>query len=172
MRIINSCSVRVLKGFTLVEMLVYLAIFFVVTTASTTFLLSLNNLISQYKVETMLYKSGANALEQVVLSIRQADQVNITNSTFNSPATGRLMVESTASSTSFALNSGSLTMSVNGINLGNVISEGVTVTGFTVYRYPLTVGELVRVKLRLSATTGSITKDITLYGGSIIRGAI
>ena len=164
--------IRLVRGFTLVEMLVYLAIFMVVSTASVTFLISLNDFIRQYKIETILYKSGTNAMEQIILGIRQADQVNMLNSTFNSPSTGRLTVEHGASSTAFLLNAGTLEISIDGTNLGDVLNDNVSVSEFTVYHYPLAVGELVRVKLRLDATVGTVTKSLTLYGGSVVRGSI
>lgn len=160
------------RGFTLVEMLVYLAIFMLVSTASVTFLLSLNDFVSQYRIETALYKSGTNAMEQVVLSLRQADDVDLLNSITNSPANGKLAVVNSASSTVFVLSAGSLDMTINGVDFGGVTDDDVTVSGFTVYHYTLTEGEFVRVKLSLTATVNSITKSITLYGGSVIRGAI
>lgn len=153
-------------------MLVYIAIFTVVTTAATTFLLSLNEFIGQYKIETALYRSGTNAMEQILLGIRQADQVDLLNTTLETPSAGKLTVEHGASSTAIALNGGTLELTVDGEDLGSLLSDAVTVNEFTVYHDTLSQGELVRVKLRLTATVNSLTKTITLYGGAVVRGAI
>lgn len=164
--------VRPVAGFSLVEMLVYLAIFMVVATASVTFLISLDDFIDQYRIETALYRSGTNVMEQIVLGLRQADQVDLLNTTLHDPTLGRLTVESGASTTAFTRNVDALELTVDGVPLGTLLTDGVVVDGFTVYHYPVTQGELVRVKLELTATIDSVSKSITVYGGAVVRGNI
>lgn len=161
-------------GFTIVEVLVYLAIFIIVATASVTFLFSLNDLVGQYRIETVLYRSGTGAMEQILLAIRQADQVDSVNTIEDSPGNGRLTVENAATTTSFTLATGDLNLEINGEQYGDLMLDEVTVDGFTVYYYPLSNGrEFVRVRLSLtSAVTGTQSKSITLYGGAVVRGAI
>lgn len=159
------------KGFTLVEMLVYLAIFFVVSTASVAFLLSLDDLIDQYRLETMLYRSGSSAMEQVLLAIRQSDQVDVVNTTEDSPNTGRLTVVTSATTTMFALNGNELDLTINGTDYGDLTGDSVTVDTFTVYYYPRSIGGFVRVRLSITATLDSgNSKSVTLYGGAVVRG--
>lgn len=172
MMILKKTSQRLQKGFTLVEVLIYLAIFTVVSTASVGFLISLDEFVDQYKIETVLYRSGTNAMEQIVLSIRQADSVDLLNTVEDLPLTGKLTVDTVATTTTISLDSGELELEINGEELGDMTNSLVTVDGFTVYYYPLTEGEFVRVKLELSATVNSVSKSITLYGGAVVRGAI
>lgn len=172
MRHFNVSKLSFKKGFTLVEMLIYIAIFMVVSTASVTFLLSLSDFIDHYKVETALYRSGTNVMEQIILSVRQADNVDLVNTVEDLPAIGKLTVEHGASSTSFVINAGSLDLTIDGKELGDMTASVVTVDGFTVYYYPMAKGEFVRVKLDLTATVGGVTKSITLYGGSAVRGSV
>lgn len=162
------------RGFTLVEMLVYLAIFLVITTASVTFLISLDDFVDQYRLDTMLYRSGTSVMEQVLLAARQADQVDVLNTFTASSTAGRVEFENTATTTAFEIDyiAGNLNLTINGVDLGNLVHEDVTVTGFTVYRYDVAQGEMVRVKLELEATVGSAIKTATFYGGSVIRGSI
>lgn len=159
-------------GFTLIEVLIYISLFMVVTAASVGFLFSLDDFIYQYRIETALYKSGTNAMEQILLGVRQAESVDLINSTFNTPAAGRLTVINGASTTAFVLDSGVLRMELDGDDYGTVAFDGVNAEEFTVYYYTLTEGELVRVKLRLSATINGVTKDLTLYGSSVVRGSL
>jgi prepilin-type N-terminal cleavage/methylation domain-containing protein len=163
---------RKVCGFTLVEMLIYLAIFTVVSTASIGFLLSLDEFIDQYRIETILYQSGTNSMEQIMLGIRQADEVDLTNTIVNTPASGKLAISHGTSTTIFTLNAGDLDLEIDGVDLGNLIQSDVTASEFTVYYYPLTNGDFVRVRLRLTATVGSMTKSLTLYDGAVIRGAL
>jgi type II secretory pathway pseudopilin PulG len=161
------------RGFTLVEVIVYFSILLVVSTASVGFLISLDRFVDQYKLETMLYRSGSEALEQIMLAIRQADQVNSLN-TVEDVADGSLGVENTSDLTVFKYNAGDLELEINGQGYGDLTDDNVTVDGFTVYHYPMTDGEFVRVKLELTAILddASVSKSITLYGGGVIRGAL
>jgi len=166
-------SLDKIKASSLIEVLVYIAIFMMVSTASVTLILSLDDFIDQYRLETMLYRSGSNVLEPILLAIRQADDVDLLNTVLLTPATGRLTVENVASTTSFTLNAGELGMVVDGTDYGSLTADDVVVDSFTVYHYPLANSEFVRVKLVLTATLNpSVTKTVTLYGGSVIRGSI
>ena len=161
------------KGFTLVEMLVYLAIFLLVSTTSVTLLFSLNDLVDQYRLEAALYRSGSNVMEQILLSIRQADQVDALNTIEDSPTNGKLSVQNTSTTTEFTFSGGALNLEINGTDYGNMVNDVVGVDDFTVYQYDLTHGEFVRVRLSMTATTSaSTTKSITLYGGAVVRGSI
>jgi type II secretory pathway pseudopilin PulG len=160
------------RGFTLIEMLVYLGIFMLVSTASVTFLLSLDDFIDQYKVETALYRSGTNIMEQIVVELRQSDQYDSLNSIIENPDTGVLAIQNGASSTVFTKTGDDIALTKGGVSYGNLNSDNASVTAFTVYRYVTAVGTLVRVHVRLSATVDETTKVVDLYGGAVIRGAI
>lgn len=159
-------------GFTLIEMLIYLAIFMVVTTASVTLLLSLDDFIDQYRLETRLYRSGTNVMEQVLLAARQADSVDVINTIEDSPSTGKLTVESAATTTAFTFDSGDIELEINGTEYGAMTSSAVTVDSFTVYYYDSGESEFVRVRLELSTASNGSSKSLTLYGGTVIRGSI
>jgi type II secretory pathway pseudopilin PulG len=162
-----------LKGFTLIEVLIYLSIFIIVSTAAIIFMVSLSRFIDQYKLETMLYRSGTNVMEQVVLAIRQADQIDLLNTIEDSPANGRLTLENTATTTSFTLDTGELSLDINGTDYGSLTGNNVTVDDFTVYYYDLTDAHFARVRLSLTATLNTGTsKSATFYGGGVIRGDI
>jgi prepilin-type N-terminal cleavage/methylation domain-containing protein len=158
------------KGFTLVEVLVYLAIFVMVTTAATYLLITLNDVVDRYRVNTVLYRSGSSALEHMVVELRQANQFNTAGSVVNTAATGTLAVINNSTSTTFTKSGDELLLSINSVDYGNIVDDAVEVDGFTVYQYNTTVGTLVRLKLELTATVGSSTKSMTFYGGSVIRG--
>lgn len=158
------------RGFTLVEVLVYLAIFIMVTTASVYLLISLDEIVDRYRVNTLLYRSGSGALEHMVVELRKADQFNVAGSVINDPATGTLAVISNSTSTVFTKSGDELLLSINSVNYGNMVDDSVEIDGFTVYQYNTTIGTLVRLKLELTATVGSSSKSTTLYGGAVIRG--
>lgn len=169
----NSNKITCTKGFSIVEVLVYLAIFMVVSTTSVTFLLSLNKFIDQYRIETMLYRSSTSVMEQILLTIRQADSVDLSNTVLDTPAAGQLTLVNKDNTTEIKLSGGALNLTINGVEYGDLTGDPVMVDGFTIYDYPVTAGEMVRVKLELTATLNATTqKSITLYGGAVVRGAI
>jgi type II secretory pathway pseudopilin PulG len=160
-----------LKGaFTLVEMLVYLAIFFTVTTAATYLLITVGNTIDRYRVQTLIYRSGSDVMEHIVAELRQANQFNTVDSVTNTATSGVLALLNNSTSTIFTKNDGELLLSINGTNYGNMVGESVFVDGFTVYRYSTAAGTMVRVKLALTANVGSSSKSTTFYTGAVIRG--
>lgn len=160
------------QGFTLIEILVYLGIFLMVSTASVTLLLSLDDFIDQYQVETALYRSGTSIMEQIIVELRQADQYDAVNSVIENSSTGVLAIQNGAATTRFTKSGNALVLTKSGVSYGNLNTSNVTVTGFTVYRYVTATGTLVRIHLRLSATVDETTKTIDLYGGAVIRGDI
>lgn len=158
------------KGFALVEVLVYLAILVTVSTSSVLLLISLDDLLSRYQIETALYRSGTNALEQIMAELREASSYDALASVEDVAATGKLVLQNGGVTTEFAIAAGALELTVDGDNKGNLLNDTVTVTGFTVHKYDTSVGTLVRVKLDLQASVDGAVKDFTFYDGAVIRG--
>ncbi len=160
------------SGFTLIELLVYVGILVVVSTASVGFLISLDDVIEQYQLETTLYRSSSNALEQIQVALRRADTFETVGSVLNDGATGALTVAIDGDTTQFVRTGTTLELFIEGESYGSVVDEGVVVDSFTVYRYPTAVGDMMRVELVLSAATDGASKSVTLYTGAVIRGGV
>ena len=158
------------KGFTLIEVLVYVAILVIVSTAGVTLILSLDDVIVEYQVETALYRSATNVLEQVAVALREGDSLDVGNSLIASSTAGKLTVETGGVDTVFQKVGSDLLLTVDGVSKGDLLNDGVSVTDFTVYQHVTTIGTMVRVKLALTTTVGSTTKSTTFYQGAVIRG--
>lgn len=159
-------------GFTLLEVLVYLSILIVVSTVAVSLLVSLDDIIDRYRVDTALYRSGTNVMEQVVVELRRGDEFNVASSVLNDSSIGAVAVNNGATTTIVSRLGDELILTINGEEYGNLLQDSVIVTGFTVYKSDTTNGTFVRVKLELTATVESVTKSIDLYGGAVIRGDI
>lgn len=96
--------------------------------------------------------------------------MNSGGSVFHDPLTGKLVVQNGGVTTEFAIVGDALELTVDGENKGNLLSEGVTAEGFTVYSYATATGTYVRVKLDLEAVVNGVAKSISLYDGAVIRG--
>jgi type II secretory pathway pseudopilin PulG len=161
-----------LAGFTLLEVLVYLSILIVVSTVAVSLLVSLDDIIDRYKVDTALYRSGTNVMEQVVVELRRGDEFNVASSVLADSATGTIAINNGATTTIISRVGDELRLTINGVEYGNLLQDSVAVTGFTVYKSDTASGTFVRVKLELTATAESVSKSIDLYGGAVIRGDI
>lgn len=158
-------------GFTLVEVLTYIAILLVVTAGSLSVLFDLDEFIFQLRVQDELFTSGTATMERILTELRQAEAVVLAESEFASSTAGALGLDNGATITVFSLASSSILVEVDGEEQGAITGSNVTVEGFTVYRYTLTKGELVRVKLKLSSSIDDFEETLTLYGAATIRGA-
>lgn len=164
---------RLKSGFSLIEVLVYLSIFVILVVASVTFLFSLRDFVSQYRLETALYRSSSDALEQIVLAVRQADSVDMLNTIEDTPNAGKLTVQNAATTTVFMLDNGELLLEINSVPYGGLTRDEVVADAFTVYYYPLSDGrQFVRVRIDLTATVDGLSKSETFYTGAVVRGAL
>lgn len=158
------------RGFTLVETLVYLGVMVLVASALVTTFLSLDTTLLKNRTDRSLTESASVSLERIVRAVRSADSIDIAGSTFGiSP--GVLELTEGATTTVFSLASGRLTMSINGANQGPLTSGAVTVEELTFTRYAGAVSELVRVALTLSAVSDAASSTRTFYTSAVVRGS-
>jgi len=157
------------SGFTLVETLVYLFIFILISSGAIGLLFSLNDLFVQYKLKQALLASGTTAMERILLEIREADSVTIADSVFASSTAGVLVLDKGTDTIKIDTEAGSLGIYKNNILEGVLHSDEIEVTGSTYYYYEQDGMVLIRVRLDLSSTVGVQTEDWSLTGGTIIR---
>lgn len=156
------------KGFSLVEVLVYLAVTVLVAGALITTFLSLDTVLLRNKTERELTESARASLERIVRDMRLANGVNTSQSTFG-VAGGALALTDGATTTRFFVESNTLKMSINGTTIGPVTSKAVTVQSFVVQRYVGVESEMVRVALTLSATSKAASSTRTYYTSAVLR---
>lgn len=158
------------RGFTLIEALVYIAILSVLSAGSVTLLFSLEEFYYQYQLKQALLESGTLTMERVLTELRQADSIDLTTSELATSTAGVLALVRGATTTTFSIENGSLSLTQNGRSHGDLTSDAVAATGFTVFRYPMGTGELVRVRLTLAGAVGEYQEHATFYTAAIIRG--
>ena len=153
-------------GFTLVEMLVYIAVLMVTAVGSIGLLLSLDNLFAKYRAEQKIFRSATTALERIVYDIRSADSVSA--SSYLYPGTLSLSIDGDIFT--YATSSDALHVSENGTDIGPLTETGVKVTDFAVYSYS-DVTDFARVRITLSSSYGGITVTETFNAGAVLRGS-
>ena len=146
------------QGFTLVEVLVYLAVFMLVSVGSILTLLNLREMVYEQRVNQILTQSVSAVFERVQNELRSGDSIDFVSSTFG-VSSSTVTIMNGATSTEIALVDNSIVASVNGGVALQLTPDTVTVTEFTLYHYDNGVSEAVRVSLDMEATWGTVVKS-------------
>lgn len=172
---LNQRTTKISSGFTVIELLVYLAIFTAVSVASISLLLSLQELYGQYLVKQDLLLTGSGIMERVLLEVREGSGVNIGESAFATSTAGVLAIEtfeqgSGTSTTYIEYDSGTVSVR-DTAGVVSLMRPGSVVDGLTFYHYEANGIDLVRIAVTVTASRGSYTESMTLQGAAIIRGS-
>jgi type II secretory pathway pseudopilin PulG len=158
------------RGFTLVEILVYIALFVLMASAAVASLLAFSDSFKAYRAEKILTEQVRSAYERMVADMRNAVTVDRTSSTFDvSPST--LLLEYPGFDREYTLLGGAIVVSENGGAATAVTGPGVVVDSFTVTHFDMVTTELLRVVVTASATVGGTTVTETYYSSSVLRGS-
>lgn len=158
-----------MAGFSLIEVLVYLAVTVLISFASVQTYLSLDIVLVRNATERAVNHSAMVALERIGRDIKSADSVNTGASTFGT-SPGELTVVSGATTTNFSVVGSALILTLNGTVVGPLTSSGVVVQNFTVNRYVGTTTDLIRIGLTLSGNSKAASTTRTYYTSAVLRG--
>ncbi len=162
------------KGFSLIEMLVYIALITVI------FLFIINMILSftgSYKDITALRvadRSGMDAMERMTREIRNATSVTPAQSFFGS-SPGILTIVQTSSgvstTTKFYLQNEVLRVDVNGVYSGPLTLTRAQVTNLTFNLLTSTSSQAVKIDMILNGTSGNVTKTKAYHSTIILKGS-
>ncbi len=158
------------RGFTLVEILVYIALFVLLASTAVASLLNFSDSLKAYRAEKILTEQVRGAYERMLADVRNATALDQAGSTFDvSPSTVSLQYE--AVERVYTLSGGAITVAENGGTAVPITGDGITVTSFTVYQYDMVSTILLRVEIAATATVGDTTVTETYYSSSVLRGS-
>lgn len=157
-------------AFTLVEMLVYIAILVVITIVTMHAVMKYSKLISNTQARTQLVEVAHGSLERLVREVRNADSVNTFQSDLEK-ATSTLSLIAEDYTTVITGTSTSLMIARNGGLELPLTSEDVSLEAFYVYHYTTLNTEAVRFVVTLSASSTSGTIEETFEAFSTLRGS-
>lgn len=159
-----------MKGFTLIEMLVYISVMLLIAVGLVTTFHSLDTALLKNRDDRALTESATVSLERIGRAIRSADSVNTGMSTLGS-SPGVLTLTEGATTTKFSLVSGNLMLTINSKDVGPLTGDDVTVNSLTFTYYPGTATDLVRVALTLTRVGDVSTTTRTFYTSAVLRGS-
>jgi Tfp pilus assembly protein PilW len=158
------------RAFSLVEVLIYVAVTVLVSLAGVLTYLSLDSALLRHATERSVNHAAQVALERISRELHSASTVDTLSSVLGvSPSV--LVLDAGATTTMFSVTGSTLMLTQNGVVLGPLTSDSVIVEDFTVNRYVGTSTELVRVGITLSAETKAASTTRTYYTSAVLRGS-
>lgn len=175
-------------GFTLVEILVYVALFAIISMAVVQTLVVMMRTGSAAAINHSLQESGYGALERITRLIRAAESIDISASVLDSDNGSLTLVSYDSSnnkvteklyvSNSFYLNNWSpslnrraLQRDANGALTGPLTDRNIEVNSLVFRRIPLPAGEAVKIEMTITDVRGQVPKTEHFYNTVILRGA-
>ncbi len=162
------------KGFTLVEMLIYIAILTFVSVAITRTLLVASRSWVGISANRNITVSAQSAYEVMTREIRNATSIDQVQSTFGSNP-GVLMLNSTdtagnAQTVKFFVQNGILNIQRGSNSAFPITLSTASTSVFRVYRISTSQSEAVKVELTASSTIRNVTRTQDFSGTVILRG--
>lgn len=162
------------KGTTLIEMLVYIMIFTVLSIAVVNVLVTMMKSFSEVQAYRDLTEASTVSLERITREIKGATSVDTANSTFNS-SPGILQLNTTdsggsAKTVKFDISSNQLRLTENGTVTGFIVGGNISVTSLIFRNITTSKGNAIRIEMTIQNTRGrSVSKDF--YSTAVIKGA-
>ena len=175
----KNYKLKTTKGFSLVEILVYISIFAIVSVVVINSYIIVFGSFSQVKTNHDLVSSANSSLERISREIRQAKTVDILNSTLGATP-GVLQLNSTDSIgatriVKFYVSNGQLNLSQGSseplVLTGNLLGPDISVTNL-IFRRILTSGtkEAIKIEMTLQDNRSKTLKNEKFYDTIILRG--
>jgi Tfp pilus assembly protein FimT len=161
------------NGYSLIEMIVYLAVFTTLSILIINCFIVISASFSQTRTNRDLLEAGSSSLERISREIRQSKNIDIANSTLGS-SPGVLSLSSTDASSvdqtiKFAVVGGALNIYKNGTLIGNLLGQNISVTSLIFRRIATTNGEAVKIELSVQDTRSKNLTTKNFYDTIILR---
>ena len=161
-------ELRTQRGFTLIESLIYIALFVMVSTAAFIALTHYYALFQQYQVRQALFHTGTNVMERVLLELREADDIDQDQSVWT-VGQGSLVFIVDEEQRELILEDDVLELrtpdQVIALN-----DELVRIDAFTLYPYTNNDTTLVRVRLQATSQRDTYQESWEWESAAVARG--
>lgn len=162
------------KGYSLVEMLVYVTLLSLITLMVTQGVLTMTKVFSEFEIVRNIDHSGRSAMERMVYELKAAYNVDTGTSVFND-VNGVLFLDADddaggVKEIKIFIDNGQVKIEEDGVDMGYLTSQNVTVDELVFYHLSNTETQAVRMVLTLSATKGLAQKSVTFNTTAVLRG--
>lgn len=163
------------RGYSLVEIIIYLAIFTSVSLVVINSLIVSMSSFSVVRSNRDILESGTLAMERISREIRNANSVATANSTLgSSPGTLELNttdINDDPTTIKFTMANGAINLYAGGTLTGNLLGSNISVTSLIFRHIITTEGEAVKIEMTLSDTRTKQSNVEKFYNTVILRGS-
>lgn len=162
------------KGFSLIEMIIYVAILSVLTIVTVNATFETVRVFAEFRVSKNLNSSAVSFLERITREIRAANDIDLAQSTLGvNPGRLTLLIKDAGGANTtveFYVENGKLKIKEGGVATGSLTSSSVVVNNFTVRSLLNPNSSAIKIELDLTATRGGISKNRHFYSTIALRG--
>ena len=164
---------KLIKGYSLVEMVIYIAILSIVSILVINTVLSFTKGYRDVMALRMIDHSSIDVMERMTRDIRSATQIDNGNSVFGTNP-GVLVLVSTVNGvstvTKFYLEKGIIKLDINGSYFGPLTLSNTTVNSLVFTKLDSGISSAVKIDMTVSSTAGGVTKTKTYHSTIVLRG--
>lgn len=162
------------SGFTLMEILIYVAIFVMLAGVVITSFTVVVGTFSNSQTNRDLQESGSTSMERMVREIRQANTVNPSSNLGVTPGNLELATVDSggaAATVRFVFENNAVNMYKNGALQDNLLGQNVVPTSLIFRKISTSNGTAVRIEMTLKDNRGKDHRTASYYDTVILRGA-
>ena len=155
----NKACLSARQGFTLIELIIYITVFAVIVVVFTLFVFNFINTYAKIRITKEVSESSQIAMEIMLLEIRHAEDIYISNSSFDSHP-GKLSLKTEGGYIDFYLNENNqLYIEKEGQEAEPITPESIKVNSL-IFNY-LTVNDTESIRIELLSNYGQESNKIT-----------
>ncbi len=163
------------KGFSLIEMLVYVALLSILLLVVINSVILIINSYRNIKTTEVLENAGLTAMDRLEAEIRNAKSIDATNSVFNSSGTSSILTLNTSTTTpakvKFYATSTTLAVDEDGVYSGPLISSNARLKTLSLWLISTSTSQAVKIELEVESGVGPSYKSAKFYDTAILRGS-
>jgi Tfp pilus assembly protein PilW len=161
-------------GYSIVEIIIYIAVFSVLVTVVMNSFIVLTSFYNQNRTHHDLLENGNSVMERLSREIRKANSVRTGTSTFGT-SPGVLDLENfvdvtTSTYVKFGSNNGTLDLYINNTNIGNLLAPNIEVESLIFRKITTTNSTAIKIELTLKDTKDAKNLVEKFYSTIILRG--
>lgn len=171
MRIIRTKK----SGFTLVEMIIYIAFFAVLSVLAIEAIMVVMKSFYTLRLTQNINQSATTALERMSREIRNAYDIDTAGSTFNTnPGLLTLRTKDSGGANTtieFYVSNGQVGIKEGGVDKGSLMARSTTVTNLVFRQITTTNSKAIKIEMSLHDAHGLLTRDTVFYDTIVLRGS-
>ena len=170
-----SSQRKLVGGFTLIEMIVYVVILGIIAVLAVNSTLEMTKAYVNLRVSRDMNASATAVLERMTREIRGADDIDAAQSVFGANP-GRLMLNTkdaggADTTVEFYLENGLIKVKEGGVAKGALMTSSTQASSFIVRSLSNSNSNAIKIDLTIAATRGNVSKTRSFYNTIVLRGS-